>query len=156
MGDRCWAALRIKTTDIEKFKKIDYIELENVDLTEDTIEIQFDEINYGGSDLLDSIEAEGLCCTLEHGAGGDYGPGEEVIFFGYRHYRSITHDGSYYIAADSDGEPIPLSIEELKIHIKIRDLVLKYFRNEIFNYAAELAKLKFTNMDPILEREHAA
>jgi hypothetical protein len=154
MGDRCWAALRIKSSDIEEFKKLDDFDNDDIDSIEETVEIQFDEINYGGEHLLDSIAAAGLCCTMEHGAGGNYGPGEEIVFFGYRHYRSITHDGSYYIAADSNGDPVPDSIEELKNHIKIRDLVLKYFKSEIFNYAAELAKLKFTN-DPILEREVA-
>lgn len=150
MGDRCWAKLTFKASDIKKFDIIKD-ELNNMETDGDVIRIEWEEINYAGYDMMHSFSDAGLTCILEHGRGDNYGCGYILVFGGYKFEIAITDDGEFFVPLDNEGVPNESRIIYVKYAIRLKKLIQAYFEDRHVDYAAEMAKAKFYG-DPFINR----
>lgn len=152
MGDRCWAKLTFKASDIEKFKIFNDIkDQHDMEADGDVIRIEWEEINYAGYDMMHSFSDAGLTCILEHGRGDNYGCGYIFVFGGYKFEIAITDDGEFFVPVDDEGVPDKNRIIYVKHAIRLKKLIQAYFEDRHVDYAAEMAKAKFYG-DPFINR----
>lgn len=139
MGDRCWFRLTCLRKDLPGFREFIIDEFDNnyyqkliygiVDDYEE-VDIEIDEMNYGGEDKIQELAAKRLTFFVDTGRGDNYEEEEKCCFFG----ELATWVGEGYAVEttiDWYKEEITVnqsSIDWLKNFIRVKNLVKKYFK----------------------------
>jgi hypothetical protein len=111
MGDRCSMTITMRTEDVPKFSEASGLGEQWWDRDEGENEIiselVAEEMNYAALSECDKAAKAGCVFLAEHGAGGDYGPGEYAAFGKKFVDTEVSHSGSYIIHVDDLKNPDP-------------------------------------------------
>ncbi len=140
MGDRCYMKITMRTEDVDRFSEVsglgaewwDWDESEN----EITSELVAEEMNYAALSECEKAAKAGCVFLAEHGAGGDYGPGEYAAFGKQFVDAETAHTGSYIIHVADLDTPNPCverGLRFLKEFREVYDAAYEYIYKEAPN-----------------------
>jgi len=157
MGDTTWARLRFHKNDKEAFAKIleDEFDEDEDEFDEEynqtnepcVYELQFDEVNYGGYDMVETMWNAKLTFWYEHGYGGNYGGAMMVGFFGDSAEVETDNQGRVLITVQRNSDDTAIVrqefIDNATEFFKMESLIHKYFNDcRDPEFVAEVVKRK--------------
>lgn len=122
MGDRCSCTIWCRRQDVKVFLDHEETEFEETDvLPNGLVQIEDNDVNYA----FDGMEPPGIPFILNHGSGGEYGPGVAVSDGSKTTCMEMSRCGSYFVSTDGNGVPDPGELQHLKDFIDLYNKIEK-------------------------------
>jgi len=117
MGDRCWLTIYVNEEDKEKVTEIFGEEgYQNIVVDKKKIQIDYEEVNYGGYDELKDLAEAKIDFEGNHAAGGCYIGGNFACIDGHL----------VEVMSDPDGNPL-VPCDENGVNLNLINIVKKYY-----------------------------
>lgn len=114
MADRCSCTVWVRRQDVHAFIDHESTEFEETNvLANGLVQLEDNDVNFA----MDGQEPKGIPFILNHGSGGDYGPGVTVSDGETKRCQELSRCGNYYVSCDNLGVPDPGEFHDLKSFI---------------------------------------
>jgi hypothetical protein len=135
MGDRCSLSVTFAAHDADKVATAfgfsgDELQCSIEDTKSPVWDLSIDEINYGGTDELDSLASSGVWFKAYHGAGCDYAPELVVGYKGRTYYVTTdTSDNILCVVDEELGRPRARTLNCIRKFLRIIKIVNEYLHD---------------------------